>query len=203
MYKPQTIDQFKVWRFLDANFVMTHFLLSPVSRSALMIEDIDGDRMAFGWAGDHVEEQPLPVPASPEVLRAFYRAFWADPQHPPVDTFAQRTKWWLNSDTPLDYQQALRLPDELYRHYLRHGVPSEEEVMALILRPSISEKAYRGIQLWYLDGNAKGKWMGPLGTDGTGSLYGLTLDYGTPRQREHTFYLEDDYYRHMNRNHNI
>lgn len=41
-------------------------------------------------------------------------------------------------------------------------------------------------------------WFGPLGVDGTGSLYGLTFDYQTASPTKTQFYLLDDYYRVMN-----
>lgn len=39
MYKPYTIDQYKVYQFLEENFALDQFLLSPLSRNALMLED--------------------------------------------------------------------------------------------------------------------------------------------------------------------
>ena len=43
MYKPQTIEQFKIFRFLkERGFVMDQFILSPLSRTALLVEDSVG-----------------------------------------------------------------------------------------------------------------------------------------------------------------
>ena len=39
MYKPHTIEQYKVYRFLEENFALEHFLLAPLSRFGLMLED--------------------------------------------------------------------------------------------------------------------------------------------------------------------
>ena len=36
MYKPHTIEQYKVYRFLEENFALEHFLLAPLSRFGLM-----------------------------------------------------------------------------------------------------------------------------------------------------------------------
>lgn len=47
MYKPHTIEQYKIQQFLDHTFAMEHFLVSPLSRSALMLEDRCGERIAF------------------------------------------------------------------------------------------------------------------------------------------------------------
>ena len=38
-------------------------------------------------------------------------------------------------------------------------------------------------------------WLGPLGVDGTGYLYGLTRNYRKPNAYEMHFYVLDDYYR--------
>ena len=35
MYKPHTIEQYKIQRFLDETFAMEHFLVSPLSRNLL------------------------------------------------------------------------------------------------------------------------------------------------------------------------
>ena len=32
MYKPHTIEQYKIQRFLDETFAMEHFLVSPLSQ---------------------------------------------------------------------------------------------------------------------------------------------------------------------------
>lgn len=203
MYKPRTIEQFKVWQFLNQNFMLDRFLLSPVSRAALMIEDTAGERLVFAWVDGAAVEQPEPIPADTETVKAFIRAFREDPGHPRRHTFEDVTRWWLSHATPLTYQQALGLPDRLYRHFLAHQDYDEEEVLRLIRKGVVTEAEYCGIELWYLNGNAKGKWLGPLGVDGTGNLYGLTLHYRSPLQIEYTFYLNDDYYRYMNRNRQI
>ena len=38
MYKPHTIEQYKVYRFLEENFALEHFLLAPLSRFGLMLD---------------------------------------------------------------------------------------------------------------------------------------------------------------------
>ena len=59
-------------------------------------------------------------------------------------------------------------------------------------------KEYNDLQLWYFNGHTMSCWFGPLGVDGTGSLYGLTFDYQTASPTKTQFYLLDDYYRVMN-----
>lgn len=49
MYKPHTIEQYKIQQFLDANFAMEHFLVSPLSRTSLLLEDKTGEQIAFGF----------------------------------------------------------------------------------------------------------------------------------------------------------
>lgn len=44
MYKPHTIEQYKVYRFLEENFALEHFLLAPLSRFGLMLEDKTGEK---------------------------------------------------------------------------------------------------------------------------------------------------------------
>ena len=47
MYKPQTVEQFKILQFLKDEFELSEFVLSPLSRRSLMLEDAKGDRIAF------------------------------------------------------------------------------------------------------------------------------------------------------------
>ena len=54
MYKPHMIEQYKIQQFLDHNFAVEHFLVSPLSRSALMLEDRCGERIAFSFSDNEV-----------------------------------------------------------------------------------------------------------------------------------------------------
>ena len=200
MYKPHTVEQYKVWRFLKERFVLEAFILSPVSRNALMLEDKTGEQIVFAWVDNEAVEQPVPEPASPEAIKAFFKTLYARPDRPRLTDIEQVTRWWLRNENPLSYQQALGFSDKLYRYFLTHKEYSDEEVAALAKKGLVSEEEYLGLQLWYFDGNAYGNWLGPLGVDGTGDIYGLTLHYRTPEQVEYVFYLENDYYRFMNKN---
>ena len=200
MYKPRTVEQFKVHLFLKGQFHMNYLTISPVSRTALMLEDLDGDRLAFEWRDNAAVEIPLPVPASKEVQTNFLRAFWADPDHPKLCNFEQLTDWWLSHPTPLTYQQALNLPEDLYRRFLTcERLLYFQEVMELIHRSAVTEEEFRDIQLWYRNGNAAGTWLGPSGVDGDGNSYELVLDWMRPRERRYRFYLMDEYYRDMHK----
>ena len=198
MYKPHTIEQYKIQRFLDETFAMEHFLVSPLSRTSLLLEDETGEQLAFGFLDDEVREIPLPPPAAPEEIKDFIRRIRALNPQPRLRTFGDTTRRWLDHPNPLTYQQALGLWDELYRHFLSHSMIEEEDAYRLASSGLISEDDYRDIQLWYLNGNTAARWLGPLGVDGTGNLYGLTFGYGTPAARTLRFYLLDDYYRYMN-----
>ena len=199
MYKPHTVDQFKLWQYLKAHFVLEAFILSPVSHNALMLEDKTGAKIVFAWVNNEAVEQPAPEPATPEAIKAFFKAYRDSPDRPRLTDIEQVTRWWLRNENPLSYQQALGFSDELYRYFLTHKKYSDEEVVAIAKKGLVSEEEYLGIKLWYFDGNICGNWLGPLGIDGTGDIYGLTIHYRTPEQVEYVFYLENDYYRFMNK----
>ena len=75
MYKPHTIEQYKIQRFLDDTFAMEHFLVSPLSRTSLLLEDETGEQLAFSFLDDEVREIPLPPPAAPGRNQRFHPAF--------------------------------------------------------------------------------------------------------------------------------
>lgn len=202
MYKPHTIEQFKVWRFLKERFLLEEFILSPVSRRALMLEDKTGERIVFAWNGETAVEEPVPEPADPETIRVFLKAYRGRPDRPRLTDIEQVTRWWLQNESPLSYQQALGFSDALYRYFLTHKEYGDEEVAALVQKGLVTEEEHLGITLWYFNGNVSGNWLGPLGIDGTGEIYGLTLQYRMPEQKEYVFYLENEYYRFMNKNKN-
>lgn len=199
MYKPQTIEQFKIFRFLkEQGFVMDQFILSPLSRTALLVEDSVGDQLAFSFKNGAVVETPIPAPAHKEEVLAFIQSFREDPARPTFRNFEEITAWWHNTPNPLSYQQALSLPDDLYRHFLTHAAYDEEDVRQLVAKGTVTEEEYLGIRLWYYNGNARWCWLGPLGVDGTGEIYGLTFHYRQPSASEWKFYLMNEYYRFMN-----
>lgn len=92
MYKPHTIAQFKVLQYLkEQGFVMECFLLSPVSRDALMVEDMAGEKLAFEYRDGLVLERPAPAPAPPEIVTTFVRGFRTAPGRPTLRTFKEVT----------------------------------------------------------------------------------------------------------------
>lgn len=198
MYKPLTVEQYKVYQYLKEQFVLEYFLLFPLSRSALILEDRSGARIAFSFQDGTVRETEIPPPAPLEERKAFITYFKALNPRPNLKTFEDVTRWWLDHPNPLTHQQALGLKDSLYRRYLSHRQLDDEEVYALAAKGLVTESEYSDILLWYLDGHTGSCWLGPLGLDGTGDIYGLTLRYRTPDAEELTFYLLNDYYREMN-----
>ena len=104
MYKPHTIEQYKIQQFLDHTFAMEHFLVSPLSRSALMLEDRCGERIAFSFSDNEVREIPIPSAPSPDKVKSFIRSFRALGAKPHLRTFEDVTRWWLNHPNPLTYQ---------------------------------------------------------------------------------------------------
>ena len=158
MYKPHTIEQYKIQQFLDHTFAMEHFLVSPLSRSALMLEDRCGERIAFSFSDNEVREIPIPSAPSPDKVKSFIRSFRALGAKPHLRTFEDVTRWWLNHPNPLTYQQALGLPDELYRRFLSSTLIEDEDAQRLAASGLVSEDAYQDIQLWYLNGNTADCW---------------------------------------------
>ena len=66
MYKPHTIEQYKIQRFLEESFAMEHFLVSPLSRTSLLLEDETGEQLAFSFLDDEEREIQLPPPSARE-----------------------------------------------------------------------------------------------------------------------------------------
>jgi len=66
MYKPHTVEQYKICRYLKdkEGFALEQFSLSPLSRNALLLEDRKGEKIAFEMKGELIQEIPVPVPAT-------------------------------------------------------------------------------------------------------------------------------------------
>lgn len=191
MYKPRTVEQFKVMEYLKEHVQMDSFLVSPVSRSGLMIEDGDGNCLAFQWVDGGVQEAPLPVPATREEHRAFVAKFHADPTHPHLSSLDDLTDWWLNHPSPLTYRQALNLPEELYRRYLScDRLLDLDDVLTLVMGGNVSDAEYLDLKLWFWDGHSGGNWLGPVGIDGWGERYELVFNWMTPAEMSYPFYVE-------------
>lgn len=132
------------------------------------------------------------------LFRGSLKQFRSLTPRPVVHDFEALTRWWLDNPNPLTYQQALGMSDDLYHHFLSHPLISEDDALRLARKGLVTESEYNDLQLWYFNGHTMSCWFGPLGVDGTGSLYGLTFDYQTASPTKTQFYLLDDYYRVMN-----
>ena len=198
MFKPYTTEQGRVYLFLKERFMLEQCLVSPISCSALLLEDQNGCKFAFAFQENDVRQIEIPAPPDREEVRAFWKQFKAHDPPPQLKSFDDITIWWLNHPNPLTYQMALNLPDDLYRHFLAHMILEDEEVYRLAEKGLVTENEYLDIRLWYHNGPFRDHWLGPLGVDGTGYLHGLTRHYRKPNAYEMHFYVMDDYYRCMN-----
>ena len=102
MYKPHTIEQYKVYRFLEENFALEHFLLAPLSRFGLILEDKTGEKIAFAFLNNCVQEIPVPAPAAPETVTAFLKQFRSLTPRPVVHDFEALTAggWTIPTRLP-------------------------------------------------------------------------------------------------------
>lgn len=198
MYKPQTVEQYKILQYLKQTFELQHFILAPVSRSSLMLEDTDGERIAFTLRDGTVSEIPVPEPISREKVHEYIMSLKKSPHAPLLHNYQEITHWWLNTPNPLTHQQALGLSNELYRHYLTHDLLDDDAVIALASQKAITEQQYNDILVWYLNGNFASCWLGPYGVDGTGNSYRLVINYRRPEEKQFIFYVQDEYYCFMN-----
>lgn len=192
MYKPHTIEHYKLVQFLKDHFALEQFDLSPLSRKALLLEDMDGKQIAFTYENEGIHLTTVPTYFSPSQAKDYIREQNLAGNLPPMYCFEDVTRWWLNTPNPLSYQQALGLSDTLYRHYLRNCLLDDEAAIALISKGKITDLEYNDLLLWYLNGHRHDCWLGWLGIDSVGELYGLTRNYGTKCPETILFYLAND-----------
>lgn len=199
MFKPHTIEQFKVLQYIQGQFVKGAVLISPDSRATLKVTDSVGDSLVFEYRGDQVvETDARPVPSA-AVRKEYIKQFHADPHHLVFHSLEDIVRWWHEEDRPISLQQAMNLSDDLYLHYLTHEIINTEEVCRIVSFGRITESQYLAVMLWYMDGNFEKSWLGSVGIDGTGESYELVLQYRTSAERRFRFYLMDEYYREMNK----
>ena len=77
MYNPHTVEQYHIYSYLKEKFYLEYCLLSPLSRSSMLIEDMAGGKAAFGYENGAVREIALPPPPDPEQVKAFLKGFQA------------------------------------------------------------------------------------------------------------------------------
>ncbi|MEG0752784.1 MAG: hypothetical protein RR461_03050 [Angelakisella sp.] len=198
MFKPHTVEQFKVMQYIEEVFHKGSVVVSPDSRTALKVTDSLGDYLVFDYLnGRVVEAEKRPIP-SPEECAVYIKKLKAEPGHPSFTCLEDIVRWWHQEDRPISFQQALNLPDDLFQYYLRHEIIDTDEVRRLVSLGRITEEQYLAVMLWYKNGNFIKNWLGCVGVDGTGDAYELALDYQTLTERRFRFYLMNEYYRTMN-----
>ena len=60
MYKPQTIEQYKIRQILEKRLVIDDLYIIPLSRNAIMVEDKYGIRLAFSYQNGIIKEADIP-----------------------------------------------------------------------------------------------------------------------------------------------
>lgn len=189
MYKPRTVNQFKVMEFLKENFVTDVCLISPISRDGLMLEDRNMDRIGFVCHSDIISECVIPEPGTRGALRMFAESLRLAYPRAEQRTFEAKTQHWLNCPGLVTYQQALGLDDDLFRHYLKHPMLTEDDVRHLTTLGRVSEDVYHSILLWYLDGHCADNHLCVGGVDSAGTCIDLTFRYRQPNAELLQFYL--------------
>lgn len=122
-------------------------LVSPISCSALLLEDQNGCKFAFAFQENDVRQIEIPAPPDREEVRAFWKQFKALDPPPQLKSFDDITIWWLNHPNPLTYQMDLNLPDDLYRHFLAHMILEDDSVYRLAEKGLVTEKEFLDIRL--------------------------------------------------------
>ena len=171
IYKPNTAAQFRVMEYLREIFDTSLCLIYPARPNALVLEDQFGERLEFFLRDGKVLEHPLMPPANSASVDLFRRCLDFQFPTPSQQTFSARNALWATGAFPLTYQQALDLPDDLFRHYLKTQPLTREEVRTLAARGSVTESDFRSMQLWRLDGHTEdcalcGPWDDGIGTYG-------------------------------------
>lgn len=69
MYKAHTIEQFHVLQYMKQHFNMGDFILSPISKNTLMLEDSADAKVAFTYCDGAVKQASVPVPISADEVR--------------------------------------------------------------------------------------------------------------------------------------
>ena len=109
MFKPHTTEQGRVYLFLKERFMLEQCLVSPISCSALLLEDPNGCKFAFAYQENDVRQIEIPAPPDREEVQAFWKQFKALDPPPQLKSFDDITIWWLNHPNPLTYQMACRM----------------------------------------------------------------------------------------------
>lgn len=194
MYKPFTIELFQIQQYLKERFDLNQFLQKPVSRDTVVLQDKNGEQIAFTCQNKTVSQIPIPTALTREEVNAYIRCLRKSENMPQVKTFEDVTRWWCDNPNPLTYQQALGLSDELYAHFLTHKIPDDESVLQLVQQDVISEDDYKSLHLWCLNRRFQRCYLGFYGVDGNGDSYNFIWNYGEPNAVSYIFYIKNEYY---------
>jgi len=189
MYKPRTVRQIKLLEHLKERYDLEAFIVSPISRNGLMLEDQSGEQTAFLWTRDGVAECPVPMPSGTSTRNYFEACFQMLCPEPQKQTFDARTAAWLNAPYLVTYQQALNLTGPLFRHYLTHPMLSEEEVRRIAKEGAVSQESFYSIVLWYLNGNQAEHYLDVAGIEGDAPCFDLILHCHHDSAEHLQFYL--------------
>ena len=194
MYKPFTVELFQIQRELSEQFDLAHFIQMPLSRDTIILQDECGEKIAFTCQNNIVMQVSIPSTLSKEESTAYIKCLRQTRKLPNLRTFQEVTRWWASNPTPLTYQQALGLPENLYIHYLTHRLLDDEEILQIVGQEVISEDEYRDLRLWCRNGNFCRSYLGAYGVDGTGDSYKFIWNYGRPDAITFVFYIKNEYY---------
>ena len=91
----------------------------------------------------------------------------------------------------LTLQQAMELPESLFRHFLSHPLLSDVDVHRLVDTGSVDDEAYTSILLWFLASNQSDHILSFGGYDEVGVYIELTFWYNTIHAETFQFYLRE------------
>lgn len=194
MYKPQTIEQFKVYQFMREQFEMDAVILSPLSRHSLMLEDMTGEKIAFAYKDGCVQEVPVPKQISQQEAKKYVRSIKRNAALPLIHNWKEATRWWLNTPNPLTYQQALGLSDKLYRHFLTQPMLDEKKMIRLAQSGLVTELEFLDMRLWYCLNRPRRWILIESGVCGTTLLYALVVDFLGDNETNYKFTVKDEDY---------
>lgn len=194
MYKPFTVELFRIQEYLKDIFDLSHFLVMPISRDTVILRDVQGEQIAFTCQSKTVSQVPVPTTLNKDEAVSYIRSLRNSGRIQQLTTFQDITRWWANNPNPLTYQQALGLSDELYAHFLTHELADEETVLRIVSQKVVSEEEYRTLRLWCRNGNFNRCYLGAYGVDGTGDSYKFIWNYGKPDAVTFIFYVKNEYY---------
>lgn len=202
MYRPQTVEQFKIHQMLSETLETGDLSIFPISRNTLGVEDSHGSISAFSYRDSRISDAVPPIYLPDYQAKNYLRGLRANGSLHYTFSFEDTTRWWLDNPSPLSHRQILGLSQHLYRHYLRHRLLDDDEALLIAAQSKITESQFKDLTLWYMDRHRQDCWLGWMGIDMIGELYGLFWQYGTPREKFFLFYISKNPYQNRYRTSN-